>query len=890
MAENQQTRVGRKKQSAGKKKKVGKGTNLFKKIILVLVIIGFVGLAFGGGLFAYYAKDAPKLDKSLLVDPVASQLLDKNGELFMTLGTEKRDYVEYDDIPEKVRDAVLATEDVRFFKHSGIDLRRLAGAVLANVTRGFGSEGASTITQQVIKRSFLSDEKTLKRKAQEAWLAFQLERKYSKEQIFEMYVNKINYANNINGIETASKYYFDKELSELESQEIALLAGLPQSPYNYNPYAFPEKSDKRKNIVLSLMHQHGKITKAQMEKAQNTSITETLIKEEDNNTTAYKYDSFVDQVIREVEALGDYNVAVDGLTIHTTLDQDAQQHVEKMLAPKEANEIIDFPDDDFQAGVVLQDTKTGEIRAIGGNRYQDITRGTNYATRLSDRSPGSTIKPILDYGPAIEYLNWSTYEQIVDEPFKYTTGAPIRNFDQKHLGQMSIREALYRSRNIPALKAFQAAGLDQSKAFASRLGLEFADDRFYESASIGGVENISPMQLAGAYAAFGNNGMYNKPHTVNKIILLDGETEVKNTIKPQIAMKDSTAYMVTDMLKDVLSEKAGATGKTAIIPGLPAAGKTGTSNYTDEEFQKYNLSNGDVPDSWFAGYTTNYTTAVWTGYDQRKNPLRAYPNNDQQIAKELYKNLMQHVSEGIDTPDFAMPNSVVKAAVEKGSNPAKKPSKHTPDSNIVYELFVAGTEPSEVSVAFDKLDAPTVKGEFHEEKKEILFTWDHAKKDNKKLTFEVSIKKASGEKQSLGKLDDQAYTVTNVEPGETYSIEVIAISDNLRSTPGTASVSVPKNEEEEKEEVVEEEEEVVPPDDESTDDKSDQSEKDPEQDQNQDEVIPGDNENGNGNGNSNGNIDNQEPPEASTPPSDNEQTDESKEPDKEQKPDPTTNE
>ncbi|MFK4997784.1 transglycosylase domain-containing protein [Bacillus sp. N9] len=264
--------------------------------------------------------------------------------------------------------------------------------------------------------------------------------------------------------------------------------------------------------------------------------------------------------------------------------------------------------------MVLQDTKTGEIRAIGGNRYQDIKRGTNFATTLRDRSPGSTIKPIVDYGPAIEYLNWSTYEQIVDEPYTYSNGTAIRNFDHKHLGQMTIREALYRSRNIPALKAFQAAGREKAREFAANLGLEFDEKEFFESASIGGITNVSPLKLAGAYAAFGNNGVYNTPHTVTKIVLRDGETEVKNKIESRIAMKDSTAYMITDMLKDVISNKPGATGRLAIIPGLHAAGKTGTSNYSNEEFAKYNLSNGDVPDSWFAGYTTNYSAAVWTGY------------------------------------------------------------------------------------------------------------------------------------------------------------------------------------------------------------------------------------------------------------------------------------
>src|SRR5690606_6830286 len=619
------------------KAKNGKG-QIIKKAFLIVFFIGILGLVVGGTMFAIYASDAPPIDEVLLTDPVASEVLDINGDVFAVLGAENRDYVSYDDIPKEVEDAVLAIEDVRFYEHSGIDLRRLAGAVLANVTRGFGAEGASTITQQIVKLSFLSEEKTLKRKAQEAWLALKLEQNYTKEQIFEIYVNKIYYGNGIYGIETAAQFYFGKELNELELHERAFLAGVPQRPNGYDPYVYPENAEKRKDLVLTLMEMHGKISEEEMKAAQDIHVTETLIPEEDNVGKPYKYDSFVGQVIKEVEALGDYNVYADGLKIHTTLDPKAQEYTEKMLL---TDEIVQFPNDEMQAGLVLLDTKTGEIRAIGGNRFKDIKRGRNYATQLSDRQTGSTIKPILDYGPAIEYLNWSTYEQIVDEPYKYSDGTKINNWDNKHYGQMTIRQALYQSRNIPALKAFQAVGSEKAKEFAANLGLPF--DEVFESASIGGIENVSPMKLAGAYATFGNNGMYNQPHTVKKIVLQDGETEVVNKVTSKVAIKDSTAYMVTDMLKDVLSNKAGSTGKRAIIPGLPAAGKTGTTNYSDEEYEKYDLNRNEspVPDAWFAGYTTNYTIAVWTGYDKRSTPI---PYKDQRIAMDLYKNLMSYIS------------------------------------------------------------------------------------------------------------------------------------------------------------------------------------------------------------------------------------------------------
>lgn len=839
MADQYKSRTERRNQKTTAKKPKQKKKGFFKKLLLACVLLALIGLAVGAGAFAYFVKDAPKLDKKLLVDPVASELIDMNGDVYATLGTEKRDYVEIDKIPMLVKNAVLATEDVRFYKHHGIDFRRLAGAVMANFSRGFGSEGASTLTQQVVKRSFLSDEKTIKRKAQEAWLSVQLEKSYTKDQIFEMYVNKIYYSDGIHGIETASKYYFGKKLDELTLTEAAFLAGLPQSPNNYNPYRHPEKADKRKDIVLSLMHQHGKISQEEMQEAKNVSVADTLVEESDHEEETYKYDAFVDQVIKEVESMGDYNVFADGLKVYTTLDPDAQEHTEKMLF---TNEVVQYPDEKFQAGIVLMDTKNGEVKAIGGSRNKDVKRGRNFATNLSDKQLGSTAKPIFDYGPAIEYLNWSTYEQIADEPYTYKTGDPINNFDNSHLGMMSIREALYRSRNIPALKAFHEVGSDKAKQFAEKLGL--TDPKIVESDAIGGGEqHPSPLTVAGAYGAFGNSGIFNKPHTVKKLVLMDEETEIKNRVEPEVAMKDSTAFMVTDMLKDVVSGKAGATGGMANISGLPVAGKTGTTNYNSADMQRWQIPQGSSPDSWFAGYTTNYTVAVWTGYKDKKNPILP---KDQKIAQQLFKSLMWQVSSKVETPDFKMPNSVVRVPVEKGSNPAKKPSKYTPDSDIVNELFIRGTEPTEVSQAHDKLDAPSVSGEYDEESNSIVFNWSHDDSES----FDVSISGAT--KKKLGETKETSFTLSDVEEGESYDITVVALSDSQKSEPGTASVTVPAAKEDEEEE--EEEDAKNEEDAEKQEDEQEQQEQDKPDDQQP--AVPGNSQNGENENNDNDNNQN----------------------------------
>lgn len=272
-----------------------------KRILLAIVTIGLVGLISGGAVFAYYASSAPELDEELLKDPLSSEFYDKNGEIFATIGAENRQYVKYEDIPQEMIDAILATEDVRFFEHGGIDFLRLGSAVIANFRDGFGSQGASTITQQVIKNSFLENEKSLKRKAQEAWLAIQLERKYDKEEIFEMYFNKVLMSGRIYGFGTAAQYFYGKDLKDLKLDEMALLAGMPQSPNNYNPLKNPDLAEKRRNIVLGLMEQHGKITSQEAADAKQVAVTEGLTSEEERQSFAgTKYDAFLDVAISEI--------------------------------------------------------------------------------------------------------------------------------------------------------------------------------------------------------------------------------------------------------------------------------------------------------------------------------------------------------------------------------------------------------------------------------------------------------------------------------------------------------------------------------------------------------------------------------------------------------------
>lgn len=820
-----------------------------KRIFLTIIALGVLGVASGVAVFAYYASSAPALDEELLKDPLSSEFYDKNGEIFATIGAENRQYVKYDDIPQEMVDAILATEDVRFFEHGGIDFLRLGSAVIANFRDGFGAQGASTITQQVVKNSFLANEKKLKRKAQEAWLAIQLERKYDKEEIFEMYFNKVLMSGRIYGFGTASQYFYGKDLNELSLDEMALLAGMPQSPNNYNPLKNPDLAEKRRNIVLSLMKQHEKITDAEMEIAKQANVTEGLASDEERQSFAgTKYDAFLDVVQNELAANGDEALLAEGVKIYTTLDPQAQEIVEGVM-----NNDENFPTAEIQSGVAVVDTKSGEIKAIGGGRHYGAERGYNFAEDMTERSPGSTIKPLLAYGPAIENLKWSTGQTTVDNKITYSNSSQvISNWDGKYLGPMTIREALYTSRNVPAVKTLREVGFDKAKDFINKLGVE--TDVVYESSAIGGGITMSPIQMAASYAAFGNNGVYNDPHSVYKIVYRDGETTKTYKKDPVVAMSDYTAYMVTDILRDVVSNKRNATASAAIISGLDIAGKTGTSNYTDEDFTKYNLPETSVPDSWFTGYSTNYSISIWSGYSKYSEPITTW--DERRLPQNLFKNIMSELSANIDTPRFDRPNSVVEATIEVGTSPLKLASKFTPDDLRQTELFVRGTEPTAVSDEYQdiELDAPSnLQATVDETGQTIQLSWDHKApepqegEDPIKVSYEVSMQVDDGKSMVVSVVDGTSTSIPITQLGNTYKLSVVATYEDKRSEPGSVSVYIENTS------------------DPAVEDPTLPDETDPTQ-PNGDTTNEGNNNNGNNNNNNNGNGNNNGSVTTPTPP------------------------
>ncbi|RBW67481.1 transglycosylase domain-containing protein [Bacillus taeanensis] len=662
-----------------KKEKIKKLFRLSVGISFILFLV--IVLAGAITIFAFI-HDAPKFDPKLLHQKNSSIVYDQNGNGvgYLTEGIN-RQYVKIDDIPKSVQAAFINTEDERFYTHLGIDVKRIVGAVIANFKNGFGAEGASTITQQLVKNSFLSSEKSLKRKVQEVFLAMQIERSYSKQQILEMYLNTIYFGERAYGVGTAADVYFNKTLDELTVSEIALLAGLPQRPSGYNPYEYPEAAKERRNTVLRLMREHHHITKEEEQAARTVRIEEML---GDREREKGLYPAFMKRVVQELSEKGiEKSVIYNGsLKVYTSLNSDAQKYLEYMLS---SESFIAGMDEKLRSGVILLNTKTGNIEAVANRNLENEGEGVNYAVNIS-RQPGSTIKPILDYGPGIEYNQWSTFKRFKDEPLEID-GKNIQNWDGQYHGEISMREALTWSYNIPAVKAYQEIGEEKAKEFAGNLGISLDD--LFPSYAIGGFKHgVSPLQLAGAYAAFANNGIYHQPHAVQKIVFADGR-EVDFTAKSVQAMQDSTAYMVTDMLKDVVKQ---GTGQEANILGLPLAGKTGTTNLPAH------IQGEGTSDAWFVGYTPRYTAAVWSGYDKTTEETYIHEEDDD-VSKLIFKKLMIYMSQRENAPieEFVQPHSVVELPVDRSTG--RYTNSAASNARVAMELFVKGTEPEGTPVS-----------------------------------------------------------------------------------------------------------------------------------------------------------------------------------------------
>ena len=635
---------------------------IVKYLSIGMISLFIAAFLLGGGVFLYYANKAPELSENKLVATTSSKIYDSKNELIADLGDERRVNAQSSDIPTDLVNAIVSIEDHRFFNHRGIDSIRIAGAFLRNLRSNSGLQGGSTLTQQLIKLTYFSTstaDQTLSRKVQEAWLAIQLERTATKQEILTYYVNKVYMSNGNYGMQTAAENYYGKDLKDLSIPQLALLAGMPQAPNQYDPYSHPEAALERRNLVLSEMQRQGYLTAEQYETAINTPITDGLQSLKSVNSYPQYMDNYLKEVIDQVEQETGYNLLTTGMEVYTNVDQEVQKHLWDVY---NTDQYVNYPDDDIQAASTIVDVTNGKVIAQLGSRHQssNVSFGINQAVE-TNRDWGSTMKPITDYAPALEYgIFDSTAATINDAPYNYPgTDIPVYNWDKTYFGNITLQYAIQQSRNVPAVKTLEKVGLDHAKTFLNGLGIDYPSMVYANAISSNTVEShkqygASSEKMAAAYAAFANGGMYHKPMYINKVVFSDGSSK-EFSDQGTRAMKETTAYMMTEMMKTVLTY---GTGRGAYMSWLPQAGKTGTSNYTDDEIENYIKNTGYVaPDEMFVGYTRKYSMAVWTGYSNRLTPI---VGDGFRVAANIYRSMMGYLSEDDHPGDWTMPEGLYR--------------------------------------------------------------------------------------------------------------------------------------------------------------------------------------------------------------------------------------
>ena len=684
---------------SSKKNKTQKKINK-KKVFIALTICILVALIGGVSVLAYGVyKDTETFDAKKLLSSGASVMYDDQGQVLYTYGSEEngtRENITYEDLPQVLVDAVVAAEDSRFFEHNGFDLPRIVKAALSNLKAGDITGGGSTITQQLIKKTYFPDaQRTYSRKFSEIILAIQADKALSKEEILTLYLNKIYFGRSTSsiGIAAATKYYFNKDVSELTLPEAAMLAGSLNSPYNYDPYYCLNNATKRRNTILKLMVKHGYITQSEYDEAVNTKIENTLCASPttNNNTLA----AYVDMVTAEVKKRTKLDPLKTQMNIYTYCDVDTQT-----LASALGNgEKYSYSDEDMRMGGSVQSSQDGRIVAVIGGRNYNFG---NYSYATSKQQPGSSVKPFLDYGLAFENLDWCTGKTLEDTPYSKGKFTP-KNWDRKFHGTVTLTSALENSWNIPAIKTYEEVTKEIGKSGVTSamesIGIDMSSESNVTNLSyaIGGWnKGISPVEMASAYATISNNGLYTESHTINYVeVVQTGETfnideEIQNNAK-QSAYSKASAFMVRQVMLDYTKN---GSGNYAYVSGIENVGaKTGTSNWSSAA---KNGMAGKSRDLWMSAYTSDYICSVWMGFgkegiDKGKttSQYKAYPG-------KVVQTLLNHLqSKGSQKSYPDQPDDVEQAAMVKGIYPYVSPSEGMSEDMIIQAWFKKGTAPTQ---------------------------------------------------------------------------------------------------------------------------------------------------------------------------------------------------
>lgn len=628
---------------AAKKKGKSKKTRTWIVGMLAVMTLGL--LIFVAGYIVIYMNGYTLLQQGQekLEMAEATAVYDRNGEEIGRLYIQNRKLVKLDEVPDKLEQAIIATEDQRFEKHAGVDLWSIGRAIVKDIVARDLVEGGSTITQQLAKNMFLTADKTFFRKATEVSIALALENNFDKDEILAMYLNRIYYGNGAYGVKSAAELHFGvDDLNDLSLLEIAVLAGMPKAPETYSPSNNEKRALERAAVVLALMEDQGYITKEERRAALNDKLRKPPARE------SRKASAVRDYILAEaarVTGLSEQELRIGGYEIHTTVDATAQRAVDEGFANPEL-----FPEDgesrEAQGAIVIIDPKSGGIAAMHGGRNY-VEKGLNRA--LAKRQPGSAFKPVSVYAPALQTGNWHPYSMLKDEKLSFGDYRPS-NLSGKYSGEMTMLEAVKRSINLPAVWLLNEIGVAKGLEFSKKLGVDMdAGDRNLAIALGGLTRGASPLEMARAYGVFASGGMLAQTHIVKEVRDSDGYKMFTYEGKSERVMSEQAAYYMTTLLEEVV--KKGGTGTRAAI-GRPVAGKTGTTQLGLKGV-KDSAGNRDI---WFAGYTPDYAAAVWMGFDE--TDAKHFVKSGSGTAAAMFAVVMKKALDGKPARDFERPQEV----------------------------------------------------------------------------------------------------------------------------------------------------------------------------------------------------------------------------------------